>query len=454
MDFTSILNEIKPTKQEKNKIKNLTNKILDNLTSLIKKENIKAKAILVGSVSKGTYLRGKSDIDIFISFPLNTPINELKETGLYLGYECSKYFNAETSEHYASHPYITSEINGFEVDFVPCYKIKNGSQLKSAVDRTILHTNFVKKHLKEYQKDEVLLLKRFMDATGTYGSEFKVGGFAGYLCEILIINYGTFEKTLKHASQWSYGEIIDLENYQTSELFSDPLIAIDPTDKNRNVASALRIEKMAEFIQSARNYLNSDNKLKYFYKPKIKISRNKINEEFEKRESKIFAIKFKIPQIPLDTLHPQLRKTVKSIADVLNKNKFNIFKYDYWSDEKEFGIFIFETINDKINKVKINYGPKIFYKKPCEEFIKTHGVENCYIKGEFLVENIKQEDNTLEKFINNLLSENYISTIKVGKNLKNNLINGYSFININQIDNEDFWQFMYNFQNPGQNIIR
>lgn len=181
-----------------------------------------------------------------------------------MGYKCSDYFNGDASEHYASHPYVTSQINGFEVDFVPCYKIEDGSQLKSAVDRTILHTKYIKSHLEQDQNEEVLLLKRFMDMTGTYGSEFKVGGFAGYLCELLILKYGTFENTLKEASKWRYGHTVDLEGYGTAALFNDPLIVIDPTDMNRNVGAALRLDKMAEFIQSARNYLASNNKKRLF----------------------------------------------------------------------------------------------------------------------------------------------------------------------------------------------
>lgn len=453
MDFTSILNEIKPTSNEIKEIEDMSNEILDYLNFLIKNENIEAEAIVVGSVSKGTYLKGKSDIDIFISFPLSRPIEELKETGLFLGYKCSEHFNGKASEHYASHPYVTSEINGFEVDFVPCYKIDDGSQLKSAVDRTILHTNYVKKHLKEDQKNDVLLLKRFMDCTGTYGSEFKVGGFAGYLCELLVIKYGSFEQTLENASNWSYGETIDLEEYHTAELFTDPLIAIDPTDKNRNVAASLRLDKMAEFIQSARNYLNSDNRKEYFHKPKSENSKEDIIKEFKQRESEIIAVRFEIPEIPLDTLHPQLRKTANSIAEELNRNDFKVFNHSYWSDEKDIGIFIFEMANTKINKIEINYGPKIFYKKACKQFIEAHGIENCYVKEDFLVQNVSQENNTAETFIKNLL-DNEISRIKVGKNLQDILVTSHSFIDIGQIESTDFWEFLDNFQNPGKAIRR
>ena len=68
------------------------------------------------------------------------------------------------------------------------------------------------------------------------------------------------EENLKEAIKWQYGHSIDLMNYGTSKLFNDPLIVIDPTDMNRNVGAALRLNKLSEFIQSARNYIFSDNK--------------------------------------------------------------------------------------------------------------------------------------------------------------------------------------------------
>lgn len=454
MDFTSVLNEIKPSESEKKEIYDISNNILDYLSSFCKENNINSKIYIVGSVAKGTYLKGKSDIDIFIAFPLETPVDELKETGLFLGYECSKHFRGKASEHYASHPYVTSEINGFEVDFVPCYKIRNGNELKSAVDRTILHTKYVKKHLEESQKDEVLLLKRFMDMTGTYGSEFKVGGFAGYLCELLIIKYGNFENTLKEASKWRYGEVIDLEDYGTYKQFKDPLRVIDPTDKNRNVAAALRLDKMSEFIQASRNYLNSDNKINYFFKPKDK-SKNLILDEINKRGNNLIAIKFNIPDIPLDTLHPQLRKTAESLAQKMDNEDFKVFNYDYWTNEKDSAVLIFEMLNTTLNKVKLNIGPKIFIEKACQQFIEAHGIENCHVKDDFLVEQIKRPYTTAEEFVEHIFTYDNISLIKVGKNLIDEIINSYSFVDIiNSEFSEDFYIFLDDFLNPGKYIRR
>ena len=65
MDYKSILDEIKPTEEEKEKVLEVSAKLLDFLNDKCHEDNIDAEAVLVGSVAKGTYLRGKSDIDIF-----------------------------------------------------------------------------------------------------------------------------------------------------------------------------------------------------------------------------------------------------------------------------------------------------------------------------------------------------------------------------------------------------
>ena len=224
MDYANILNDIKPTEDEMERLNEISHTLINFLNKTCMEESIDAKITLVGSVAKGTALKGKSDIDIFMAFPLDTDKQYLKEIGLYLAHKCSDNFDGEASHHFASHPYVTSIIDGFEVDFVPCYEIEDGSQLKSAVDRTILHTRYVMANLSDEQRDEVLLLKRFMDMTGTYGSEFKVGGFAGYLCELLVIYYGNFENTLKNATKWQFGQEIDLMDYGTAGQFKDPAV--------------------------------------------------------------------------------------------------------------------------------------------------------------------------------------------------------------------------------------
>ena len=450
MDYEAVLNDIKPTESEKKHISSVAHNIMKFLQDACDNRGIDASVNLVGSVAKNTALKGKSDIDIFIAFPLQTDKKYLKQTGLDLAHKCCEEFKSTPKHHFASHPYVTTDIEGCEVDIVPCYAINSGDELKSAVDRTILHTRYVKANLSESQQDEVLLLKRFMAMTGTYGSEFKVGGFAGYLCELLIIYYGDFEKTLEAAVNWKFGHVIDIENYDTSNKFKDPLIVIDPTDKKRNVGAALRLDKMAEFIQSARNYLFSDNKTDYFYPLNKNLNKENILNEFKTRNSDLIAFRFRIPDIPLDTLHPQLRKTCQALERKLNGEEFNVFKADYWSDEKESCVILLEMASSSLNNVRVNVGPKVFIPQACENFIGKYGRENCYIKDDFLVHTQKRQFVNAVDMISYVLTSEHIGLIKVGKNLKKNIVETYEFIDIEDVDLE----FLDDFLNPGQYISR
>ena len=454
MDYKAILEDIKPTDEEKREIDEVSSRLMKYLQDTCDSENIDAKVALVGSVAKNTALKGKSDIDIFVAFPLDTDKQYLKETGLELAHKCCDEFGSIPEHHFASHPYVTTHIEGYEVDIVPCYAIEDGKDLKSAVDRTILHTRYIKANLSKNQEDEVLLLKRFMAMTGTYGSEFKVGGFAGYLCELLILKYGTFENTLKEAINWQYGHTIDLEGYGTSNLFKDPLIVIDPTDKNRNVGAALRLDKMAEFIQSARNYIFSVNKEAYFYPLKRNLVKEELIDEFKKRNGDLIAIRFNIPDMPLDTLHPQLKKTCEALERKLNDEEFNVFKADYWSDEVLTGIILLEMASSKLNDIKVNVGPKVFINQACENFASKYGRENCYIKSDFLVHTQKREFSDACDLIRHIFTAEHIGLIKVGKNLKKTIVNTYEFIEISEIDDELFLEFLDDFINPGQHIVR
>lgn len=455
MDYELILKDIKPTKQEQDEIDEMSDRIVDFLRKSCVEENIDAKISVVGSVAKHTALKGKSDIDIFIAFPLLVSENRLKETGLYLAHKCNDHFHGDASHHFASHPYVTSDIEGFEVDFVPCYEIEDGSQLKSAVDRTILHTRYVKSRLTSQGCDEVLLLKKFMDMTGTYGSEFKVGGFAGYLCELLIIKYGSFEQTLKEASNWQFGEVIDLEGYGTAGKFNDPLIVIDPTDKNRNVGAALRLNKMSEFIQSARNYLASDNKKAYFFPVEKAIDKTSILEEYSKRGSEFVAIKFAFPDMPLDTLHPQLKMTTESLVEKIVNEEFNVFRASYSTDEVDSAVILLEMASSKLNYLKVNQGPKVFLTKACNNFTDKYGAETCHIEDDFLVHTQKREFCDVKDFIRNVFTTEHIGKIKVGKNIRKSIINTYEFVSLDSLaDDEHYLKFLDDFINPGQYIIR
>ncbi|ADC46838.1 tRNA nucleotidyltransferase Cca [Methanobrevibacter ruminantium M1] len=490
MNYEFILNDLRPSQEEIDAVNKTTEKVISFLNKTCKEENIPAQAFAVGSVAKNTWLSGKSDIDIFIRFPLKTDEAVLKEKGLYLGYKTNDALKGKASEHYASHPYLTCLIDGIEVDIVPCYWIEDGSQLKSAVDRTILHTRYIQKHLKKSQEDEVLLLKKFMDAVGTYGSEFKTGGFAGYLCELLILKYSTFEETLRQAQDWKFHTKIDLENYGTSDnkLFkNDPLVFIDPTDKNRNVAAALRIERMLDFIIASRNYINlidsledadeniiKEKVLKYFspllkerFQDKsVKEISDDILDEFKDRETQTLVISFPIPEMNADALHPQLLKTVESISHKLESEDFSVYSYDYWTDEKNLVIFIIELNVFKQSKYYVHEGPKVWNKLAFNNFSAKWSQESLYHKGEFIVFDRERQFVTAKELVKHLLEKDNIHEIKVGKNLRKAISSTHTLCEIDEFlenidqficdeaDQREFLNTLDDLLRPGQYLKR
>ena len=458
IDYKKILEKIKPTKNEIERVKSLSNKLIGIINNLALDENINAEAVLVGSVAKNTWLSGKADIDLFIKFPLNTTSDYLKEKGLHLGYESIKKMHGKYELRYASHPYITGIIDGYEIDFVPCYDIKNSEELKSAVDRTIPHTKYVKENLNHKQSDEVILLKRFMEFVQTYGSEFKVGGFAGYLCELLILHYNSFEKVLESASnEWKPGYHIDLVGFGTSRLFNEPLIVVDPVDKNRNVAAAVSLQKMSEFVAASRNFFKEP-KTSFFYPINVSPDLNVIKEEFKKRGTRTLLLSFKPPTVPIDALYPQIRKTEKSMVNLMERKGFKIFGSSSWSDEKELVIILLELSVWRLPMIKKHLGPQLWFKDDQEKYLQKYK-NKAWIEGDRWVSAVRREYPEVESLLKVSLTNSKIGYLKFGKHVKNEILEEHElndlmeFLESNEY-NENILNFLHTYLNKNEILWR
>lgn len=453
INYQNILNQIKPKENEKKEIQSLSAHLMDIINENAHKDRIDAEAVLVGSVAKGTWISGKADVDIFIKFPLDTSADILKEKGLYLGKECINKMDGKWELRYASHPYITGIIENYEIDFVPCYDIHSDihglKQMKSAVDRTIPHTEYVKKNLTPEEADEVLLLKCFMKTIGTYGSEFKVGGFAGYLCELLIIHYGAFLKVLESASEeWKPGYQIDLKRHNTASQFNEPLVVVDPVDPNRNVAAALSLQKMSEFVVASRNFLNDPSPL-YFEQREITANLNKIRDGFKLRGTKTLILSFKAPDIPADALYPQIKKTEKSMIKLVERNGFKTFGSDSWTDEKDKILILLEFETWKLPQIYKHYGPPVWSRSHEEKFLAKY--ENgAWLEDDRWVVEVKRENSNVQNLLENALSGQNIGLLKFGKHIKGNILDKYDLIDLTRFLNSknisrDILEFLFHY---------
>jgi len=433
-----VLNKITPNAEYK---KNL-NKIIQEIIGKIKKEltitKIPATIELVGSTAKDTFLKDNLDIDIFLVFPLDFKKEEIGKQAIRIG----EKILTKTEKSYAEHPYIRGQYKEFKIEIVPCYKIEKASQKLSAVDRTPLHTKYVKENLKEKQKQEVRLFKQFLKGINCYGAEAQIEGFSGYLCEIIILNYETFDNTIKEASKWEKQVKLSIKKGKHPG-FDTPLVFIDPVDPDRNVASALTEEKFDLFVRACKEYLKNP-KNTFFFPNQIKPwTLDIIKETIKKQDCKYLGIKFEKPEIIDENLYPQIRKTTRSVLENLERYDFKVYDTAYFVDEKNIYIII-KTQKDALSKTMIHTGPPTTKKENSEQFLKKWENNSLVVKrpyqenNRFYVE-IKRQYTNVETFL-----EKEFEKLSLGKHIDEIVNRKYTILEIDSLLSEKlkvFWTY-------------
>jgi len=406
--------------------------LLNRANEEIKKRNLKGDAILVGSVAKGTYLKNP-DIDIFLRFPKELSKEDLKKLGIEIG----KSIIPDGFAKYAEHPYWRGIYNGFEVDIVPCYKINNPEEKISAVDRTPFHTEYIKRNLKDYQRDEIRLLKAFLKGIGIYGAEAKIHGFSGYLSELLVLKYGNFENVLANVAKWRKRVYLHIES--GGKRFKDPVVFIDPVDPNRNAASAVSEESKSLFIHASRSYLEGPSKKFFFPNPIVPLSDEKIRGIINERGTFFYVFEFPKPNIIDDNLYPQINRTMEALTKILRNfgvlNSFYIVQ-----DSKVY--FIIELSKNHLPEVKLHEGPPVWHQNSKNFIERWRGkaLRGPYIKGyRFFVETKRENTSVKEVLYHN------ISNYKLGKEfdkLKGNMFFGEIWDFMKKLDKEKLTAFL------------
>ncbi len=370
-----VLKRVKPSESEQKKVQALANSLTKKTQQATKKRGIEAEVRVEGSVAKDTWLRDCPEIDVFMGVDASVPRQDFGTVLLDAAKEATKDYLQ--IERYAEHPYIEAVTDdGVYLNVVPCYKVKQGNWI-SATDRTPFHTDYVKAHLAEKMSQEVRLLKRFMKGINVYGAEIKVGGFSGYLCELLVLNFGSFLEVLRAATDWKEKTAIDYEKHYTQtktlkEKFVEPLIVVDPVDKERNVAAAVRKEKLDEFICASREFLKKPD-MKFFYPPKPKaLTVKDLDKKIIERGSSLVFIKFEAKTTVPDVLWGQLYKSKKALRKIIIQHDFAVLRDCVWSEEKSLNVFVFELENRLIPNMKTQLGPPLNKKMASEKFLRKH----------------------------------------------------------------------------------
>lgn len=399
--FEKVLKKITPTKKDLEDEKKIFLFIKEKIDKI---KGNHSHLEWCGSSARNTHLKSDRDLDLFIMFNKEMDAQQLEKEGLKIGKTVFRGHPWEKA--YSQHPYIRGIINGFDIEIVPSYIVKKGSEKKSAVDRTPFHNKFILKNLKKNQHKEVRLLKQFLKGIGAYGADLKNCSLPGYGAELLIIKYKTFQNVLKNTKNWGIGTIIKFNSKTSKTKFDSPLIIIDPVDENRNVASALNLEQFQRIKLASKLFLENPS-INFFFPKKITPwKKQKVKKMLEKKE--LIAIYSKFPKKDLsDIVWGQLRRFLKKITKHLNEKDFIVLRETLWSDEKDI-YFIIQLENLNLQEAKKIIGPKAIDEENVKKFLKDKQniISGPRIENERIVIEIPRKETNAIKLIQDFIKNN------------------------------------------------
>jgi tRNA nucleotidyltransferase (CCA-adding enzyme) len=428
--LTGVLKKITPSENEQAETRVFIENVLKVTDEIIKPHGL--TRTLAGSYMRDTWLPNKKEFDIFIMFPENYSRDTLEKLGLEIGKQITRKLHGEHVIAYAEHPYVRAKVftrpvieevkrilrkkevkkgSSYEIDIVPCYAVQSAQKIKSAVDRTPFHNKWLYDNMSPALTSQVRLLKQFAKGIGVYGSDTKVLGMSGYLCELLIIQYKSFKNFLDQVSKWEAGHVfIDLEEHHkdraaiSKEFRTQPLIVIDPVDPKRNVASNFSPENFVKLVKFSREFLEKPGE-RFFFPGKKKVPAGSLKKKMNERGTRMIGVKFQKPDVIDDIIWPQLRRTSRRLASILKEHEFVVMGQDAFCTEKDC-ILIFEMEVWSLPRIRKLVGPFVFSKQHSDEFISKYAkTGRIWVEGSSWVAEIKRKFTEAEQKLRDSLKD-------------------------------------------------
>lgn len=357
----------KPMQDEIKKVSAIAMEVKESIIKYASTSTKIKDVVLGGSYAKGTWLKGDVDIDIFVKMDSSMNEEEFELLGRQIGLESLKYYQPYL--RYSDHPYVEAKVQGIRVNIVPCYDVEKWNWI-SAADRSPFHTEYVTKKLDEEKRNQVRLLKKFLKSLGIYGAEIAKNGFSGYVTEVLILKYGSFQSTLEALSRIQEEKVIiamDLIDEATvKKTFKHSIIILDPVDPKRNLGTAISVENFGKFILAARAFLKE---------PSIEFFKCQEGGETANDSeicANILVVSFNYRERSPDVIWGQLKKSMNAISKQLTLGGFNVIRSTCTTDEKKEAAFIFLLGSITLPSYMVKTGPKVSRKHDSSEFISKN----------------------------------------------------------------------------------
>ncbi len=417
-----VLEDVSPSDEERRSLSEAYEEVRERALEALDEEGLGGEVALVGSTARDTWLSGDRDIDVFLLLPPELDREEFERVGLEVG---KTVFPGGTVE-YAEHPYVQGEKEGYDVDIVPCYDLDSTDELRSAVDRTPFHNEYVKGA--DVEGDEVRLLKAFARGAGVYGSDLRTRGFSGYLCELLVLHYGSFESVVEAAADWTPPVSVEFAEPTTDDL-EGPIVVVDPVDPSRNVASVVSEDSFARSVHAARGWLADPDETHFFPDEPEPMTEDELRAALRERETRLVAVVLEAPDVVDDQLYPQLRKTRLSLVDELERRGFDVLRSDALAHSEKDGraVVLVEANVGEQSRVEKHVGPPVYVREHATAFVEKYegsDVVGPYIEdGRYVVER-DREHTTVEAFVR---SDDF-SGVGMGKHVEEKVSEGYDVL--------------------------
>jgi tRNA nucleotidyltransferase (CCA-adding enzyme) len=418
--LSRVADRVTPEAAERERLRTVVDDLTARVRDALSNRPADARIVQVGSTARGTWLADDRDIDLFVCFPPDLDRDELERSGVAVG----RAAVPDGREEYAEHPYVTGTVGGFDVDLVPCYDVDDATAIQSAVDRTPFHDAYLQEHLDPDLKRDVRLFKAFLTGIGAYGSDLRTRGFSGYLSELLVLEYGGFEALLRAAADWHPPVQLDPEAHGATTV-DDPLVVVDPTDPERNVAAVCSPENVARLQHYARDLLTDPREDLFDPTDPAPLAPSAVRAHLDRRGTTPVAVVFDAPDLVDDQLYPQLRKSLDGIVGELDRRGFEPLRSATFADER--AVLLVELVVDELPGIERHAGPPVHVRQHAGGFYDAYAGTDAY--GPFLdadryvVE--RERDVTTPR---GLLESDAIFDVALGAHIETALTAGYDLL--------------------------
>ena len=360
--ISKVLPLCEPTHSQERRIAKVAQEAKTHVDSYVAQLDDVVDVVFGGSFAKGTWLPGHADIDIFVKIKPSVGIEKFEEMGREIGSEALKSYGPKL--RYSDHPYVEVFVKKVRVNVVPCYDVEQG-KWQSAADRSPFHTRYISSNFDDEKRRQARLLKKFLKSVGIYGAEISTEGFSGYVSEVLVLKYSSFENLLRAAADWQERQIIAVSDYDSDfvRVSNSPVIIIDPVDNRRNLGTAISPESVAKFMLAARKFLEKPS-LDFFKEGKYRRGTIKLLPN-------VLVVEFSHEKKSPDIIWGQLKRSLSAIAKQLELAHFEVLRSSCVTDEKSSAALAFLLESITLPPYTKRKGPEVFRRKDTASFLSN-----------------------------------------------------------------------------------